>query len=250
MSNVSGNIGFSLISLEDFEDELFAQQVIDALLSAPESLRPKTYSVLEEDKKIITIDELIYALLKPKDETVDVKTVTLLLKYENHCGYQISWDKLHEPGFQLVSGRCQIDLLKQQPHIFIDFCALIKKLIKIVKPVYGYLQNDTLKGSFAAFNLTSRLPDPRHVSILGAPYVELFGRAAIESAPFEYIEEIAPGYYWLQANESVFDPVPEAKKRAIREHFGEDAFGRKLKGKPSRVPKFDFRNTLISSDIA
>jgi hypothetical protein len=41
-----------------------------------------------------------------------------------------------------------------------------------------------------------------------------------------FIGEIAPGYYWLQTNESVFEPVSEAKKRAIREYFGEDAFGR------------------------
>jgi hypothetical protein len=249
MSNFYNTVGFTLMSLEDFEDRLFAQQILDIFLTSPESLQPQTYNLLEGDRRIGLTDELIRVFIEPKDNTLDVKSVVLCLDYEPYCGYMIAWQKLHVTGFNSISGDLEIDLLREQPNLLDDFRSLIKKLIKIAKPVYGDFRSKAIKGR-AAIGLTSRLPDVCHVTILGEPYVELFGKELIESAPYEYIEEIAPGYYWLQANESVFDPVPEAKKRAIREHFGEDAFGRKLKGKPSRVPKFDFRNTLISSDIA
>jgi hypothetical protein len=248
MSSIYGGIGFFLLSLEDFEDKLFARQVIDAFLSTSEPLRPQTYSLLKGDKKIRSVDELTCVLTEPRDKVIDVKSITLLLHYENHCGYQVSWDKLYEPSFQLVSGSCEMGLLKQQPNLLDDLRFLTKNLIRIVKPVYGDFRSKARMRN--GFDITLRLPDICHVSIFGPPYVELFGKDVIESAPYEYIEEIAPGYYWLQANESVFEPVPETKKRAIREHFGEDAFGRKLKGKPIRAPKFDFRNTLISPDIA
>jgi hypothetical protein len=248
MSNFYNSIGLFLLSLENFEDELFARQVLETLLSAPEPLKPKTYNLLQGDKQIASIDDLIYAFIEPRDKTINVKSVVLCLDHKDQSGYMIAWDKLHEPSFQLVSGKCEIDLLREQPSLLDDLRSLAQKLIKIVKPIYGDFRSKAIKGRDVV-DLNVRLPDICHVSIFGPPYVELFGKEVIEAAPYEYIEEIAPGYYWLQANESVFDPVPEAKKRAIREHFGEDAFGRKLKGKPSRVPKFDFRNTLISSDI-
>jgi hypothetical protein len=248
MSNFYNNIGFTLASLENFEDKLFATQILKTFLATPEPLKPKTYNLLKGDKQIANVDELICAFIEPSDKTIDVKSVVICLDHEDKSGYMILWQKLYVEGFNGITGRVNTNLLKQQQHLLNDFYSLIKKLVRITKPVYGDCKNNAIKGR-EGINLALRLPDICHVSIFGPPYVELFGKELIETAPYEYIEEIAPGYYWLQANESVFEPVPEAKKRAIREHFGEDAFGRKLKGKTGRAPKFDFRNTVISSTV-
>jgi hypothetical protein len=254
MSNVYNTIGFLLLSLEDFENVNLAREVISILFSGSEELQPQIYNCLKGEKRIESMDELTDIFMgegRYSNHSLIAKLSTLILSRNNHCYYQISWDKIlpkFRPSPQMISGSLTISMLKEKPLLLSEFITQIKRLTEVSKPVYGDFQSRAIKGWDNPIDLEVRLPDIRPVSIYGPPYVELFGREAIESAPFQKIEEIAPGYYWLEANDSVFEPVPEETKAAIRKHFGEDAFmvGRRYRHKSGRAPKLDFRNTFVS----
>lgn len=255
MSDISQSIVFFLLSLEDFEDQYLAQKVIDIFVSAPDALCPQTYNLLRGKRKIKFKEELVNAFVGSETNypcPEIAKSVTLLLDREERCDYQVSWNKyarLTEPSFQMISGGVDIPLLQEIPELLEEFCTLAKEISAASKCVYGHIQSAAFRGWSTPVDLSVRLPDIRPMSIYGYPYIELFGRKAIESAPFLKIEKISPDSYWLEANKSVFEQVDEERKKSIREHFGENAFmvGKKWRYSSGRSPVFDFSKILLKS---
>ena len=82
-------------------------------------------------------------------------------------------------------------------------------------------------------------------TVFGPPYVRMFGRERLLSAPAAVVEEIAPEMIYIQVTPDVQDVVKDlrgffAARRRVKEHIGPDAFFDPAKGKgPYRVPKFD-----------
>lgn len=102
------------------------------------------------------------------------------------------------------------------------------------------------------FTLEKYIPDLYWGTVLGRPYVELFGRERIKSSPAARIEELADGIFYLQLTEEIHDLETryedvEAVRRSIKQHLGENAFFNEMLGSDHeyRVPFFplDGRNT-------
>jgi hypothetical protein len=87
-------------------------------------------------------------------------------------------------------------------------------------------------------NLVKRLPDIPAVSIYGQPYVNMFGEDKLRRAPFQVIDQLPGGLYWLEASNSILEPVGEEAKASIRAHLVEDAFssGGKRLHRTGRAP--------------
>lgn len=248
MTNFIDGISFALNSLEDFDNVEFASSLTYLLLSAPGYLRPKKYGVYKADIDV-SFEGIVTTLINTSHDSKKRFDCSLSLKCGKHGGYNIHWDKRKEdPVFQLVSGYLMMDVIKKKTEQLGDFFNLIKGLVKIVKPVYGTVQSMALDGWDTPYDLKVRLPDIPSISIYGPPYIHFFGKEAILSAPFERIEELMHDYYWLEANQSVFEAVSEERRQAIREHFGEDAFmaGKKWRYQSGKSPNFDFSKVLQS----
>ena len=65
------------------------------------------------------------------------------------------------------------------------------------------------------------------MALFGPPYVEMFGREVLQSAPC-VVEEFAENRFMLLTSEEPVEPTPEILERQamVRKHLGEDAFYR------------------------
>lgn len=83
--------------------------------------------------------------------------------------------------------------------------------------------------TWAAHRLRDYLPDVYWANIFGTPYISLFGREALESAPAAAVEEVARGLFYVQLTARADDvrerPAEFAEARAaLKRHLGEAAF--------------------------
>jgi hypothetical protein len=72
-------------------------------------------------------------------------------------------------------------------------------------------------------------PDIFWATVLGPPYVRLFGKERLLSAPASVVEELGPETVYLQVSESITDVVedPEgirSRRELIKAHLGRNAF--------------------------
>ncbi len=75
----------------------------------------------------------------------------------------------------------------------------------------------------------SYLPDLYWLTIFGPPYVKLFGRERLLSAPAYRVEELPYGMVWIQLSESPLDMRDRydelhAQRQAIKAHLNQNAF--------------------------
>lgn len=256
MSTLVEAVGFSLTSLEDFEDRDRARCVIERLAkTSSRDLRPKLFGYDEPVRERIdekdlrpVIDRWLHG---PGNGTWPDKEREggVSLQCSSLTGYQVSWRKTVEPSYSFVGGQVALALLREQAVLLTEFQSLVKDLIPLVLPVYGEIRNMSLRGADLPFDLPRRLPDIPWISIYGPPYVSLFGRERLLTAPFKRVEEVNPGHIWAQASESVFDVLPDDAKVAIRRHLGNDAFmsGGRWRYLDGTAPVFDFSKVRVDS---
>jgi len=256
MSILIDAIGFSLTSLEDFESPERAQRVVERLLRASsKELRPKRYGFDEP-----VTENLDEADLRPVigrwlhgpgsgDWPSNEREGGVILQCSPLTGYQVSWRKAAPPSFAFVGGQVGLPLLRARPDLLGEIKGLVRDLIPLVLPVYGEIRNMSLRGADLPFDLHRRLPDVPWISVYGPPYVSLFGRERLLTAPFEHVEEMHSGYVWAQASGPAFDVVPDKVKTAIRMHLGDDAFmsGGRWRYTDGRAPSFDFSKVVVGS---
>ncbi|HEX8324047.1 MAG TPA: hypothetical protein VF595_09045 [Tepidisphaeraceae bacterium] len=99
-------------------------------------------------------------------------------------------------------------------------------------------------GSFYFFQLEKYLPQLPWATVLGPPYVRMFGRDRVLSSPAAVVEEIAPDTVFIQLTPQPPDVIDDLQdyfdvRRQVKNHLGADAFFEPAKGKgPYRVPDF------------
>jgi hypothetical protein len=94
------DIGFSLYSLENFEDEDFAKDVLNLLISGPKFAAPKKYGRFEpivDEVNPHNLSPLIKLWMGFGDD--DRKEGLLLMKNKRQCYYMINWNKSSSPSF-------------------------------------------------------------------------------------------------------------------------------------------------------
>jgi hypothetical protein len=104
--------------------------------------------------------------------------------------------------------------------------------------------------SITTHQLKRYLPDLYWGTLFGPPYVRLFGRDRLLSAPAHLVEELAPELFYLQLSDDLadlqtsFEAVDQARQR-VKEHLGSDCFFRGELGRDHRyrVPQFSFPAT-------
>jgi len=254
MSNIIDAIGFTLISLVDFEDNKLAHTVVKRLLQSSTVLQPKKFGIydpIEESVNPLDISSIIDIWPGSTDkarENAEPREGVLCLECSSKAGYMINWEKSKMPCFSAIDGHVPIKLLTRDPSVLVEFFDLIKDLVMFIDATYGEIRNMSFKGWDHPFDLLRRLPDIPWTSIYGSPYILMFGKQRILSAPYYRIESIGSSHLWLQASESIFNPVTEEKKAAIRSHLGEDAFmsGGRWRYNNGKAPMFDFSRVMLS----
>jgi hypothetical protein len=92
-----------------------------------------------------------------------------------------------------------------------------------------YVADDEPSLFVAEHRLSRWLPDIYWGNLLGPPYVELFGRERILSAPAQQVEQVGPELFYLQLTERLedlrdhWDDVA-AVRDEVKRHLGENAF--------------------------
>ncbi len=112
-------------------------------------------------------------------------------------------------------------------------------------PLIAQEQFDQIGRGYHSIQLKNFLVQLKWATVFGPPYVRMFGRDKLLSAPAAVVDEIAPEMIYMQLTPTVDDiaanvPAYFSLRRQVKDHIGPDAFFEPAKGKgPYRVPKFD-----------
>ena len=87
------------------------------------------------------------------------------------------------------------------------------------------------------------------MTILGKPYIELFGRSCLETTPVPILEKLDADIYCLQLSKTPFDfetnmETMDILRETAKEHLGSNAFFDTHKSKDHTycVPKFELQH--------
>ena len=251
MSNLQDGIACTLVCTADLEDRKRAEQVVHFFLNLPHPLRPRWFGRFPDElHRVETSRDLVETLVGAATRESDARTGwlagSLYLKAGPYCHFNLNWSKSdgqNKPGPFLPSVMCTLmrPLVERRATALPLFLSAIKSIVPLVEPIYGEIRSMAFDCWETPMDLTKRLPDIPNVSIYGPPYVMLFGHDCVERAPFLRVQELQPGYFWLEATECPFDEVPQELRTRVREHFGEDAFmrGKKWRYDSGRAPLID-----------
>lgn len=247
MSNLSNGLNFRLSSLKEFSSRILVNDLLDVFDGAPAYLRPAKYGRVQPLKSMISAKnrEKMISLMSEAAHGEPAKAIgVLLMEFAPGGEYLVHWMKRPTPTFAGISGAVPWTIIQAESGRFDILLSFIKKLVEVSDTVYGDIQNAQLPGWDTPLDLQKRLPDVPWCSIYGQPYIDLFGEEKILSAPFYRIEKLCSGHFWLQSTESIFAPVSDAVRAAIRRHFGEDSFmvSPRWRYKDGKAPQF--RNNL------
>lgn len=237
MSNLVPGITFTLCSMCNFSLRSVAEGIVQSLCNTPRGIRPVRFGPFDGSMPLSDPTETIRFLCPPDGRA---GAGSLVLSAGKNCEYQVQWNKDRHPSFPFVGGFLLNAAFENSPHVLADFVSLVRTLALKTSVVYGDIRSMEVPGWDAPFNLGLRLPEIPNVSIYGEPYVELFGRERIESAPFLHIDRLSDDLYWLQATDTVVGPIGDEIRASIRKHLGEGAFmaGTKWRYKDGVHPDF------------
>jgi len=253
------SIGFKLMSLKNFQDRELATNVICKINEYGKDFMPQKFGVYEPLKRQYNpsdINEVIDVWMEnemnreaSKDEFAEG---LLLMKATSRskASYMISWRKENKVHFNGFWFSVNIEYLKHKDN-FDKFLSLCRELVCLIGPVYGKIVNESIPGAFEPIDLTIRHPELHWMNFFGEPYIELFGREKLLSAPAHKVESIGDKVIAIQTTDNVFEPIPNEIREKIKTHLGENAFvwnGKQAlayKNKENLVPKFDFSEVLF-----
>jgi hypothetical protein len=142
-------------------------------------------------------------------------------------------------------------------------CAFLQASVLLLGADFGYLHLVTEAESaspnahdmltpfcpgLTTHELRKHLPNLCWATVFGPPYVELFGRERILSAPASIVEEFAQNTICIQLSESLLDLQSKydevnAVRQAVKKHLNCDAFFDPAadSGRKYRVPEFEWK---------
>ena len=189
------------------------------------------------------------AIKNENNKESSYKEGLLLLEFCRGGDFMVNWTKGEKPPFTVpkfhsISGGIPTKYVTKSATRAQEYLGFIKNLVELVNPVFGILQNMMTPQWDIPFDLSIRLPDIPWGSILGAPYIKLWGREKILKAPFYHIEELPSGHIFAQLTESILEPaLPSDIRKKIRLYLGDECF---MEGKKSyrhykngRAPNFN-----------
>ena len=162
--------------------------------------------------------------------------------------YLMHWQKDQQATFNYFILTVDLDYLRDEENLR-RFIELGHRLLALFEPVQADIWNCMLPGWSEPINFQVRHPELAWINYFGRPYIDLFGREKLLSAPCFRTFEIGKDIIALQMTEDLFQPIPSDVRSAVKKHLGEDAFVEEGKSshfyKTGRVPAFDFSNVLF-----
>lgn len=247
----------SLSSLKDFQDANLATSVLLEINKAEKGFIPDIYGKSEPLKlKYDPADSepLIRLWTDERSRTVDVQHTSasawvLMEKREKpKTSYQMRWQKNQWARFNSFHFTIDLDYLRSEENLR-KFIELSNHLLILLEPVQANIWNEMLPEWSEPIDLRVRHPELAWINYFGKPYIDLFGREQLLSAPCFRTFEIGKDIIALQMTEDLFQPIPSDVRYAVKKHLGEDAFVEEGKWyrmyKTGRVPEFDFSNVLF-----
>ncbi|WP_027621702.1 hypothetical protein [Acetivibrio clariflavus] len=171
-------------------------------------------------------------------------------KSKSKASYMISWRKENIIHFNGFFFSVNIEYVKNENN-FNKFLNLCKELVCLIEPVYGKIVNESIPGAFEPIDLEIRHPELHWMNFFGKPYIDLFGRDKLLSAPAYKVESIGDKVIAIQTTNNIFEPIPNDVREKIKRHLGENAFvwdGKQAlayRNKENLVPEFDFSEVLF-----
>ena len=250
-------VSFNIFSLKDFQDAQLAERVLQAINEAGNDFIPDTYGADEVSAKTkydpAHHEPLIRLWTDERDEATDVQrsfaSAWFLMKKKrkpNTC-YQMRWKKDQEANFNYLTFSLNLDYLRK-PENWERFMNLSNHLLLLLEPVQANIWNLMMPEWSEPIDLQVRHPELGWINYFGKPYIDLFGREKLLSAPCYRTFEIGEDIIGLQMSEDLFQPIPSDVRYAVKKHLGEDAFVEEGKWyryyKTGRIPAFDFSGVL------
>lgn len=108
------------------------------------------------------------------------------------------------------------------------FITLAKRLFLWANGVYGNAHHSSNSIGSSGLDYRTCLPGITWMNLFGKPYVKMFGRSVIETAPCN-VEEFAEDCFMLLTAEEPIMANPELleKQERVKNHLGREAFDRK-----------------------
>lgn len=224
-------ITLGLYCLRDFQDRSFAESLIKQIISYP-GFEPTKFAMLQPLKHKYNPDNINLIVDTLLNETENSETKFIEARYasggliiesrkKGKMRFSVRWEKRNKRIFNYIGISVDRSFLLNE-RIFKVFLDYIKELAAFVKPVKGEISNWAIALP-DPFDLKVIHPELQWCEIFGAPYIKLFGREKLLSAPcyysFEYDELI-----FLQLTENPFLPIPEEVRIGVKKHLGEKAF--------------------------
>lgn len=250
-------ISFSCSSLKDFQNAELAKSVLKEINEAGQDFVPTVYGECEPLKIKYNPSDCSPLVRLWTDERDDPESAqypyaeaTLLLEKRGKHGvaYQMHWEKDQQVRFNYFIFSVD-SVYARNKIVFQNFMTLCERLLPLFEPVQAQIYNKELPDWYNPKNLRVRHPELHWTNFFGKPYIELFGRETLLSAPCYRAYEISDDLIALQMSEDPFEPIPSSTRAAVKKHLGEDAFVEEGKSyrayKTGRVPSFDFSNILF-----
>lgn len=259
MSQTYPIVNFSIMSLRNFQDRNLAESTISKINEFGENFLPDLFDVYEPLKKKYSPESIgdIIDLWINEEQNIhnaidNYATGHFIMekKKGSKVSYQMNWEKDNKARFNFFVVSQDINFLMKKVN-FDNFVAFCKEIINLLEPVQGDIANYTFPDSHEPIDLQIRHPEIQWMNFFGRPYIDLFGREKLLSAPCYKVETIGDDIIALQVTENIFEPIPNEVRTAIKKHLGENAFtweGKRAlvyKNKENLVPKFDFSEVLF-----
>ncbi len=251
------SINMFLLSTKNFQDPQFAEKIIK-MMNQHKYFVPTLYDSVTPLKKVFdmeNMDEMVNTWMNTEknDRSIDQNYASgdfiARGKRKSKIDYFASWIKNQQVNFNLLSITLHVEeIIKKK--LFDEFMLVCTNFMNAVDPVYGEIgieHSNNNKNN--PIDLRVRYPDLKWISIFGKPYIELFGRDQLLSAPCYKVHEFGENIIGLQLTESIFDDLSLEVRSAVKKHLGEEAFVEEGKGirrhQVGLVPEFDFSEVLF-----
>jgi hypothetical protein len=225
------SIGFKILSLKNFQDRCLASKVI-CKINEIEDFMPKKFDVFQPLKRNYSpsdISEVIDVWMNDKMNQECLKEEyaegLLLMKASSRskASYMVTWKNENTIHFNFFSFSVNTEYLKQKNNLD-KFLDLSKEFIHLLEPVQGEIVNESFPGAFKPLDLTIRHPELQWMNFFGKPYIDLFGKEKLLSAPAYRVESLGSNVIAIQTTDNVFEPIPDTVREKIKRYLGENAF--------------------------
>jgi hypothetical protein len=193
-------VNFSFQSLCNWQNRELADMVIHRIIDANDDYTPQVYSRFEPVKEKIDIEnvEPITNLWLNEEVNRNIPSFApparaghLMLKRKKNpkVDYMLSWEKNNRVGFNSMNVSVEVNHLqnKEKQQSFFDLCW---EVAKILQPVRGHVINQSI--SYNPEPLAPQIihPELHWINLFGKPYIDLFGKEKLLSAPCYKAKEI------------------------------------------------------------